>query len=415
MPIWSRPASFPELRTLFSDGRITLGRHVARDGLDAARAIAQYGAERGIEAFQRYGFLMRSGRAYLATPLSRIRVRRNTSVDLLDQLDGHGWLRSLRGIARSDEAPARLKSAIRRLEDAMFEVAESGEAPALQRTLMALGEICAYLRNSRKTRDASPYPPILRREWSGDAVNDGSAEFHIARSLAAIHALDPSRGDMIVMPMLAHFIPRAGDDERRWAAGDDHDVVWSSGSLESNLASVAQRRLLMSEMLGLADKPFISRTSASLSDIAAMLSGHADMDRVAQLLAGLVLVTPTARHRGAGPKKEPAAIPGAYFVLKPLFCTNQQLIEAKILPKDRQLPLTLSVVLNLAQRRPDRALDEAYSRCRIAGLRALPRVSATGLDGPLLLSTLLVPVDMEELKRMYGSLSSRLTVAPTTI
>lgn len=414
MPIWSRPASFPELRTLFSDGRITLGRHVARDGLDAARAIAQYGSERGIEAFQRYGFLMRSGRAYLATPLSRVRVRRNTRVDLLDQLDSHGWLRSLRGIARSDEAPARVKTAIRRLEDAMFEVAESGEALALQRTLMALGEICAYLRTSRKARDASPYPPTLRREWSGDAANDGSAEFRIARSLAGIHALDPSRGDKIVMRMLAHFIPPASEGGKEWAAGDDHDVVWSSGSLESNLASVAQRRLLTWETLGLPDKPFISRTSASVSDIAAILGGRVDMDRMARLLAGLVLVTPNARHTRARSQEEHTAIPGAYFVLKPLFCTNQQLIESKILPKDGQLPLTPSIVLNLAQHRPDRALDEAYRRRRIAGMPALPRLSAAGLDGPLLLTALLVPVDMDELERIYESFSDRLAAASTT-
>lgn len=414
MPIWSRPASFRELRALFSDGRITLGGRIARDGLDVVRAIAQYGSERGIEAFQRYEFLMRSGRAYLATPLSRVRVRRNTRVDLLDQLDTHHWLSHLRRIARSDEATARLKTAIRRLEDAMFEVAESGDAPALQRTLTALGEICAYLRTSRKTRDASLYPPTLRREWGGDAVSDGSAEFRIARALAGIHALDPSRGDKTVMRMLEHFIPPASDDGRNWAAGDDHDVVWSSGSLESNLASVAQRRLLMSEMLGLADKPFISRTSASLPDIAAILGRRVDMDRVARLLAGLVLITPKARHRRAGPQEEPAAIPGAYFVLKPLFCTNQELIDSKILPKGGQLPLTPSVVLHLAQHRPDRALDEAYRRCRIAGLAALPRVSAAGLDGPLLLTALLVPLDMSQLKRVYESFSNRLAAATTT-
>jgi len=415
MPIWNRPASFPELRTLFSDGRITLGRRIAADGLDAIRAIAHYGSERGIEAFQRYGFLMRSGRAYLATPLSRVPVRRNTRADLLDQLDGHDWLRALRRMARSGEAPARLQSTVRRLEDAMFEVAESGGAPALQRTLVVLGEICAYLRSSPKARDGSPYPPTLRRDWSGDAVNDGSAEFRIARALAGIHGVDPSRGDATIMPMLEHFIPPPTADGRKWAAGDEHDVVWSGGSLETNLASVAQRRLLMAEMRGLVDKPFISRTSATLSDIAALLGDRVDLERVARLLAGLVLVTPKARHWIVRAQEEPAAIPGAYFVLKPLFCTDRQLIDANILPKDRRLPLTSSVVLNLAQRRPDRALDEAYRRCRIAGLPALPRVSAAGLDGPLLLSTLLVPVNMSELKRLYESFSNRLAAAPTTI
>ena len=66
MPLWSRPVSLPELRTLLSDGRVTLGRTRARDGLDFVRAVANLGVERGIDAFQRYAFMMRSGKALAA-------------------------------------------------------------------------------------------------------------------------------------------------------------------------------------------------------------------------------------------------------------------------------------------------------------------------------------------------------------
>jgi CRISPR-associated protein Csx17 len=117
---------------------------------------------------------------------------------------------------------------------------------------------------------------------------------------------------------------------------------------------------------------------------------------------------------GTRPREESAAIPGAYFVLKPLFCSNQQLIEAKILPEHGRLPLTYSVVIDLAQRRPDRALDEAYRRCRIAGLPALPRVSAAGLDGPLLLAALLVPIGTNELRCQYENFADRRAAAPIT-
>ncbi|HSH27329.1 MAG TPA: type I-U CRISPR-associated protein Csx17, partial [Wenzhouxiangella sp.] len=63
LPLWSVPCTLPELRTLFSEGRATLGRQPARDGLDFVRAISKLGVDRGLEGFQRYTFVMRSGKA----------------------------------------------------------------------------------------------------------------------------------------------------------------------------------------------------------------------------------------------------------------------------------------------------------------------------------------------------------------
>ncbi len=410
MPLWNEPASLPELRALFSEGRITLGRRTVRDGLDAVRAIAHFGAERGIEAFQRFGFLMRSGRAYLATPLTRVPAKRNVSADILDQLDNRGWLSRLRYVARSKEASARLGSIVRRLEDAMFDVARSGGAPAIQNTLIALGELCAYLRDSPKSREACPPPPTLRYDWVRKA-DDHSAEFGIARALAGIHALDTAPDPRIVLRMLAHFIPPASASGTTWAEGNDHTVVWSHATLENNLAAAVRRRLLEAERLALADKPFVSRTSTALSDIAALLDGGIDVGRVAELLAGLVLVNPTARYERRSGMNIPA-LPGAYLVLKPLFCTETQLCDAKLLADGVQLPLTAQVVTNLAQNRPERALDEAYRRCRIAGFPTLPRVSAAGLDGPRLLTALLVPVATDDLKRAYSRFMSSAEAEP---
>jgi CRISPR-associated protein Csx17 len=399
MPLWTAPASLPELRALFSEGRITLGGRTARDGLDAVRAIAHFGAERGIEAFQRFGFLMRAGRMYLAAPLTRVPAKRNVSADVLDQLDDRGWLSRLRYYARSKEAPARLGSSVRRLEDAMFDVARSGGAPAIQSTLVAMGKLCAYLRDSPKTREACPPPPTLRYEWSQKA-DDHSAEFRIARALAGLHALDASPDPQIVLRMLVHFIPPVNAHGENWAEGDDHMTAWGYATLENNLAAVARRRLLQADRLAISDKPFVSRASTALSDVAALLDGAIDMDRVAELLAGLVLMSPKARYEQRSGRSIPA-LPGAYLVLKPLFCTETQLRDAKLLADGVRLPLTAQVVMNLAQNRPEHALDEAYHRCRIAGFPLLPRASAAGLDGPRLLTALLVPVATDDLKRAY--------------
>lgn len=87
LPLWSGFASIYEIRMLLNEGRATVGRRPVRDGLGFARAVAALGVDRGVTAFQRYGFLMRSGKAYLATPLTRVTVRRNPDADLIAELE----------------------------------------------------------------------------------------------------------------------------------------------------------------------------------------------------------------------------------------------------------------------------------------------------------------------------------------
>jgi len=73
-PLWDRPANSKELEYLVSEGRAQIGRRQVSSGTDFARAIAGLGTERGVSQFQRYGFLVRNGLAYLAAPLGRFIV-----------------------------------------------------------------------------------------------------------------------------------------------------------------------------------------------------------------------------------------------------------------------------------------------------------------------------------------------------
>lgn len=81
MPLWASPIRLEELVTLFAEGRAALGARPVRDGLDFARAVAQLGVDRGIHAFQRYAFVKRMGKAFLAIPLTRVSVCRNLQAD----------------------------------------------------------------------------------------------------------------------------------------------------------------------------------------------------------------------------------------------------------------------------------------------------------------------------------------------
>ena len=99
LPIWQQPVGLQELKALLGEGRALVGGRTARDGVDFARAVATLGVDRGISAFQRYGFQVRNGLAYFATPLERVVVRHNQlASQLLAPIDR--WLDRFRQATR---------------------------------------------------------------------------------------------------------------------------------------------------------------------------------------------------------------------------------------------------------------------------------------------------------------------------
>jgi CRISPR-associated protein Csx17 len=410
LPLWGEPALYPEIRALMAEGRATLGRRAARDGLDFARSVARLGIARGIGSFQRYGLFMRSGKAFLATPLNRIDVQRNRRADLIDDLDRDRWLSAVRDLARRQEAPARVKGAVRSLEDALFEMTQRAERPGddrdpapVQRALVAVGDMLAYLARAPAARRSGDNPrgvPPLRRlshYWALQA-DDGSDEFRIAAALAWLGADDT--------PMRCHLAPlgpgpRTGTDV--WI--DPAPLaVWGGGDLTDNLVAVLQRRLIAATRQRrddgagtddaerpARDKPLAGRAGADLPAIAALLNGQTDDRRIAALLGGLAWVTPLRfllRRREAA-----APLPAAYAALKAIFAPDAELHRLGVLPDGVDLPVPPQLVGLLAAGRVDEALAAGLARTRASGLPAdFEMLAAPGLDGRRLAAALLVPL-----------------------
>lgn len=406
MPLWETPTTLTELKVLLAEGRVTLGRRPVRDGLDFARAAAKLGVERGISGFQRYAFLMRSGKAYFATPLNRLAARRNRAGDIIDELDADGWLSRFRQFGRSDGS-TRLASLVRRLEDALFALAGTqGKDPlAVQRVLVILGEAQRYLATSPKAREACPPVPQLSARWATQA-NDRSQEFDLAAALASLHALRQREDGSTrrVLPMRIHLAPEKLDLEHKhrqpaWDEQATHQVTWGAGRLEDNLIETLQRRLLEAERLQLVDKPFAFDHAASASAIAAWLEGRLDHARLEALVPGLMLVR---IPRLASSTTETVPLPAAYRLLKPFFCTDAQLREVKLLSADSQLPLRADFIRRLMAGRTAEALDLAVRRLKAYGvaaeLKGLRRGAADFPDGRRLLAALLVPLRDDDLK-----------------
>jgi len=325
LPLWEKPASFREVSYLMAEGRAQLGRRQARNGLDFARAVAGLGTDRGIKAFYRYGFLMRSGKAHLATILGRLPVELRPEVGLLEELDP--WLTTFRNQVGDDEGSASLRRALRAVEDAIYAYCLYGGAKRIQDILVAVGEAERVVATGAKLREKLRPLPGLSLRWV-EAADDGSAEFRLAKALA-------SMSHPIIGPMREYLEPVIWENGRWSWDPAGHKNVWRSGDLSRNLAAVLQRRLLEAGRQGLEDIPLTGRVFPLFRDIQRFLFGEVDGERLGDLLWALAGVnwselSPDPVWRGE--VDEVYGISRAYALLKLVFLPYPLLYDGLVEP-----------------------------------------------------------------------------------
>lgn len=396
MPLWSDFLAIEEVTTLLGEGRAALGTRPARDGLDFARAVARLGVDRGISSFQRFGFLMRSGKAFLATPLARVAVRRNPEADLIDDLEQRDWLGQVQRYARDDKSPGALRAAATRLDAALFALTQRADCVALQQVLRHLGRIEALCGTSPKTREAIRQPlPRLSPEWARRA-DDGSAEFRIAAALAGLSLRGERDGRSVQLTLRPHLAPVTLDG----LAWEDRSslVCWGPGEIERNLSAVLHRRRLEAQRLGAEGELLRSTSGARLIDVQRFLEGDTDDRRIAELLAGLVCADLDAIET---PRSDAEPLP-AYALLKVLFTPESTLRYLRWLPPDRNLRLPAEIPARLAADDLDGALAIAWQRLRALGAKLPSRrpPQAIAIDGRQLLAALTIPLTLAETGRL---------------
>jgi CRISPR-associated protein Csx17 len=349
MPLWSAPSSLDEIKSLFSEGRAWVGKRTVKTGVDFALAVSSLGVDRGIGEFQRYGFHVRNGLAYFATPLQRLRVHRDTvSSDLLAACDG--WLQRFLPKAKGETAPGSIRRAAARLEAAIFTRAASAQdnnPDTAQELLIALGE-CerALSRASKKWRADSflkPLPP-LPRGWI-KAIDNHTPEYRLAAALASLSV----RFRKDFFPLRRHLEPvKVITGEKAWTDWSDealNEVVWHEGSVIDVLCAVMKRRLLLANSAGEISWPEYARLTAWPTDVAAFIEGRIDEPRFTQLLWGLSLVdfsgdAMTGDEMPIPPDKLYDEIPSAFYA-------QLKLCFASRLPDDKRVPIE-PIIFNLA-------------------------------------------------------------------
>src|SRR5579884_1052614 len=395
MPLWSAPATLAELRAIFSEGRAQVGGRPARDGVDFTRAVVTLGVDRGIHAFQRYGFQVRNGKLYFATPLERVRVERNARADLLSDIDS--WLDRFRAKAGpSSKAPASVTRALRRLEEAILDLCRNNRAQSLQAVLIALGTCERALARSQCWSHENTQPIFgLTPRWLREA-DSGSAEFRLGTALASTSGVFGND----FLPLRAHLEPVAigGGANRRWGKWLEHpsnNVVWREGALVETLNAIFARRLVLAQQSG-AQKNLADRSVCSVhfSDLAAFIDGEVDDNLISELLWGLALLD----WQDVKPDDLPAAprereiAPSAFYALLKLCFTPP-------LPDEQPVPLAPAIHRRAARGDGASASELAVRRLRASGFApAVEKISITGALAQRTAAALLLPVQRRQVE-----------------
>lgn len=364
MPLWKKPASYAEVRALMAEGRVALGRKPVRDALDFVRAVHYLGGYRGVQSFQRFGLLMRSGKAYLATPLSRVEVSEEPQSNLLDELDNSTWLDRFRLFARGDNTANRFLMLRRQLEDRLFDLSGHQPTPVeIQSLLALLGEIQNAMAVSKKAQESVNPIPRLSERWV-IAADDGTPEFRIAKALAGLRGVESEP-----LPLRAQMFPvhRKYDQWMTPEAGEKVRIqAGRRGRLVDTLRVLLEHRLWLAEKLGMGDKPLSSPSGVILDDVSAFLQDDRMDGRIAALLPGLSLcVIPEDTDRTAGE----GALPAAFGVMKLVLTPDRTLCNLGYLGKSERLPIPSGMLAQLAAGNHDNmAVKIAWRRLRASGL-----------------------------------------------
>lgn len=371
LPLWDSWASLSEVKLVFAEGRAMLGRRQVRDGADFARAAASLGVDRGLSEFVRFGFLQRSGLAYLATPRGRVRVHLDPAVELIQEVDS--WLGGYRAAAKGTGAPPRFLAALGRLERAILDHSRYGGAARLADVLCALGRIERELSRtpqkagqvgSRQLRPVALLSPSWRQ-----AADDGSIEFRLALGLASI------AGGETCPPIRANLEPIELRGRRAVWADGGRSVV-SGGELARLLAAILERRLLDYGAEGLE-----ATTSIEAAHVAAFLNaGHVHDARVLDLLWGLILVDPTQRAglaEGTGSFAQAPPLPRSYALLKLVFLQPSYALTSA--SGDRVSP-EAAILARLRAHDLPGACRLASRRLRAAGFVPVPAPGVSGRE-----------------------------------
>ena len=417
-PMWKSFASVQELQALFSEGRTTVGRRVARNGLDMVRSVNLLGVDRGLHAFERYGFFERRGQGYsVAAPMGRFPIDYNTASGWIDELERNDWLTRFRRFSQGKNTANRFVELLHRLENTLFVMAQRKPSPGqTQSLLILLGEIQSALSRSIKAHDKVTPVPQLSAKWVQEA-NDEGPEFRIACALAGLRGLREQP-----LPIRSQLFPVHHLNRNEWLEKVRSDKsaqhnnapacrirlhITRQRNLELTLTTLLQTRLSLPARLGFADKPLNSSVGVDLADLMHFLASERMDAKILGLLPGLSLCKiPESPDKTAGDGE----IHAAYALCKLALMPDATLHSLGFLQDGERVPVPPQLVSKLAsgdREQARQAVEIAWKRLRSSGLEPVMPLSQVpdmvGIDSRRLAAALLIPLNFGTTSALAGT------------
>lgn len=322
LPLWSRPVSSREVRFLFAEGRLDWRERHARSGLEAAKAVASLGTDRGIESFSRHALLERNGLATVATPVGRIVVAdRREKVAPLAALDG--WLDRL----RSSNLPAGVATALRATEAAEFALA-SGEGELLD-VLIAASRLNRAVTRSPAARERVRRPLSMSgkdsQNWAHALLRSGIAhscerELRLALSLASARdgSSSPGTGWGLRTLLTPHLDPAKPALVVGLGSRPIVDVLADAHARRVVEVVKSKRSAGDEEQVGVPTR-FEYGTAPPLGDMAAWVAGDLDEDFLGVLVEACLVLDFRSRIDWPPPPDVEGFFPPELCLLAPFY------------------------------------------------------------------------------------------------
>lgn len=382
LPAWHKPASYREVKYLFGEGRSEVGGKQAQTGLEFSRAVASLGVDRGIKTFERFTFLERRGKSYVALPAGRFSVQYNPGVELLNEVDLlttplERFLREFRN------APAIYLSAKRQIDEAIFSCTRQPEPRQFSSLVRALGRMERLIAFRDRSKKPSLPRPLygLSPRWI-TLADDGTIEARISAAVASIRSTGK------VGTIRSNLADTAPASPSRWGeqGGQQH---WFGSNLCERLGGVLNRRITDAEKLNAPLMPLESEISLTPFDVMPYLWGTTDDIKIEELLWGFSLIN--WRKQGLSVVQRQINTP---LVELPLSRT-WALLKLLHLPR-RIRDITIKheprIVRLLSAGRIGEAIEVAFHRLRVSQLNPLIVDYDEKLQAERLLASLLVPI-----------------------
>jgi CRISPR-associated protein Csx17 len=397
-PLWERPVAWPELRRHLAEGRLQWSGRGAASALDASRAVGSLGISRGVSAFERYGFLNRNGKAFVAAPRGTVTSADIQGVGLFEGIDQ--WTGRL---PHGDRVPTSLLVARRRLDQAMFRVATGNAAPrAFLDVLAALADVESSVRRSGSVRErVGPIPADLlpAEDWLSEIV-DGSRELRVAAGLASLadpHPRSDVRDDRRTpiersAGLALRQITRDGRGRLRWPV--DPDVADPAASEMARNPAAPALALFARRLQGasttvpsdqsrpIAIAPFSRGLPVPIDDMIDLLNDALDLHRVHELARACSLLdwTRAPGEEPAPDRREPRAVPPWFAAMRLCLLDTPLAVRASdgSPSAERWVLADRSWARRLTAGRVDDSALDAVGRLRRHGFSPLRRLPASG-------------------------------------